>query len=108
MGRRQRPPSNKHGHVAYPIDRLLPGGGGSKPVQSHFGVFGAPPIFRTYFGGDWDVHWGYDLDFDPWPCVFSVQTGSVHFGAPSMGDRPLILGRRNWVRAFRRGRAPQA
>ena len=17
--------------------------------------------------GDWDVHWGYDLDFDPWP-----------------------------------------
>ena len=27
--------------------------------------------FRTYFSGDWDVHWGYDLDFDPWPfgCV---------------------------------------
>ena len=23
--------------------------------------------FRTYFSGDWDVHWGYDLDFDPWP-----------------------------------------
>ena len=21
--------------------------------------------FRTYFSGDWDVHWGYDLDFDP-------------------------------------------
>ena len=17
---------------------------------------------------DWDVHWGYELDFDPWPC----------------------------------------
>ena len=24
--------------------------------------------FRTYFSGDWDVHWGYDLaTFDPWP-----------------------------------------
>ena len=25
--------------------------------------------FRTYFSGDWDVHWGDDLDFDPWPCA---------------------------------------
>ena len=27
--------------------------------------------FRTYFGGwiESDVHWGYDLDFDPWPNV---------------------------------------
>ena len=25
--------------------------------------------FRTYFSGDWDVHWGYGLDFDPWPYV---------------------------------------
>ena len=24
--------------------------------------------FRTYLSGDWDVHWGYDSDFDPWPC----------------------------------------
>ena len=31
----------------------------------HFGV-GAPPILG-YLSGDWDVHWGYDLDFDPWP-----------------------------------------
>ena len=31
----------------------------------HF-VVGAPPIL-VYFSGDWDVHWGYDLDFDPWP-----------------------------------------
>ena len=22
---------------------------------------------RTYSSGDWDVHWGYDLDLDPWP-----------------------------------------
>ena len=30
--------------------------------------------FRTYFlvGIEWDVHWGYDLDFDPWPCVFAL------------------------------------
>ena len=30
-----------------------------------FGL-GAPPI-STFFSGDWDVHWGYDLDFDPHP-----------------------------------------
>ena len=24
-------------------------------------------LSRTYLSGDWDVHWGYDLDFDPWP-----------------------------------------
>ena len=34
----------------------------------HFGV-SAPPIL-VYFSGDWDVHWGYDLDFDPWPNVY--------------------------------------
>ena len=22
---------------------------------------------RTYFSADWDVRWGFDLDFDPWP-----------------------------------------
>ena len=31
----------------------------------HFGV-GPPPIL-VYFSGDWDVHWGYNLDFDPQP-----------------------------------------
>ena len=27
--------------------------------------------FRTYLSGciESDVHWGYDLDFEPWPCV---------------------------------------
>ena len=29
---------------------------------------GAPPIVVDS-SGDWDVHWGYDLDFDPWPWV---------------------------------------
>ena len=27
--------------------------------------------FRTYLSGEWDVHWEYDLDFDPWP--YSVR-----------------------------------
>ena len=31
----------------------------SKPMGSHFG--GAPPHFRTYFRGDWDVYWGCGL-----------------------------------------------
>ena len=26
--------------------------------------------FRTYFSGDWDVHRGYDLDFDSWPYIY--------------------------------------
>ena len=41
-------------------------GCGSKPMGSHFGV-GAPPILVNR--GDWDVHWGYDLHFDPWPYL---------------------------------------
>ena len=31
--------------------------------------------FTTHFSlcsGDWDVHWGYDLAFDPWPCLNDV------------------------------------
>ena len=36
-------------------------------VGSHFGVGEFTIHFRTCFGGGWDVHWGYDLDFDPWP-----------------------------------------
>ena len=38
---------------------------------SHFGI-GAPPIL-VYFGGDWDVHWGYDLGFHPWPYDCHMQ-----------------------------------
>ena len=30
--------------------------------------------FRTYLSGDWDVHWGYDLDFDPWhTCMVAAS-----------------------------------
>ena len=34
----------------------------------HFRV-GEFTHFRTNFSGDWDVHWGYNLGFDPWPCA---------------------------------------
>ena len=40
-----------------------------------FGV-GAPPIL-VYFSGDWDVHQGYDLAFDPWP--YPRASGSLSF-----------------------------
>ena len=33
----------------------------SKPMGSHFGGFRCTTHFRTYFSGDWDVHWGYRL-----------------------------------------------
>ena len=29
--------------------------------------------FRTDFSRDWDAHWGYDLDFDPWPLGLGVR-----------------------------------
>ena len=32
---------------------------------NHFGV-DAPPML-VYFSRGWDVHWRYDLAFDPWP-----------------------------------------
>ena len=35
-------------------------GSGCQNQWCHFGVHPAPPIL-VYFGGDWDVHWGYDL-----------------------------------------------
>ena len=41
----------------------------------HFGVC-APPIL-VFFSGDWDVHWGYDLDFDPWPHCCSSHAVPV-------------------------------
>ena len=49
-------------------------------MGSHCGV-SAPPIL-IYFSGDWDVHWGYDLDFDPWPYI----GGHAHL---VLHDRPI-------------------
>ena len=31
----------------------------------HFGVDALPIL--VHFSGDWDVHRGYDSDFNPWP-----------------------------------------
>ena len=52
------------GHAA--VTTLEISGCGSKPVGSHFGVGEFTTQIRTYFSGDWDVHWGYGI-FDPWP-----------------------------------------
>ena len=41
-------------------------------LGSHFGLGEFTTHFRTYFSGDWDVHWGYDLDFDSWPLAFGL------------------------------------
>ena len=46
-------------------------------LGSHFGWWvNSPPIW-VYFSWDWDVHWGYDLDFDPWPFfrVWAIPVG---------------------------------
>ena len=45
----------------------------------------SPPILRTYFSGDWDVHWGYDLGFDPWPYFCSSPIPIVPF-YPFLGE----------------------
>ena len=33
----------------------------------HVGIGALPNL--VCFSGDWDVHWGYDLGFDPWSYV---------------------------------------
>ena len=38
----------------------------STPMGSHFGVGEFATHVGTYLSGDWDVHWGYDLGFEPW------------------------------------------
>ena len=40
-------------------------GCGSKPTVPFWGRW--TTHLRAHFSGDWDVHWGYDLGFDPWP-----------------------------------------
>ena len=51
------------GHIDQP-----PHGCGSKPNGIPFWGM-CTTHFRIYFSGDWDVRWGYNLDFDPWPHV---------------------------------------
>ena len=67
---------------------VLNGGGGQNrfgipfwlvEFTTHFRAYlsgdcGRCTNFRTYLSGDWDVHWGYDLDFDPWPSSISCDS----------------------------------
>ena len=59
--------------------------------QNRFGIpfWGRCTHFRTYVSGDWDVRWGYDLDFDPWP--FRPWTEKDQVGVSHLGD-PLLSG----------------
>ena len=62
-------------------------GQGSKPMVSHFGVGEFTTHFRTYFSWDWDVHWGYDLDFDPWPCEWWMASTNRWLVSRKSGNR---------------------
>ena len=42
----------------------------------------SPPILEPVLG-DWDVHWGCDLDFEPWPRVLSGFSDRWIFGLPA-------------------------
>ena len=39
---------------------------------------------RLYFSEDWDVHWGYDLGFDPWP--FHTKRPFFHLADPGWSE----------------------
>ena len=91
--------------------------GWSKPMGSHFGVGEFTTHFRTYFSGDWDVHWGYALwthghvcvtgkSSCPWcvvwiggvgkrnPCVLQRANGSPSFTTkPPINPRPPKKGK---------------
>ena len=54
-----------------PSDPLETNGCGLKPMVP---FWGRCSTILVYFSGDWDVHWGYDLEFDPWPNVIFHQT----------------------------------
>ena len=62
-------------------------------TEARFGIpfwVGAPLHFRTYVSGDSDVHWGYDLDFDPWPSWYQISMGlwALRFMPVEMESRP--------------------
>ena len=67
----------------------------------YFGI-GAPPIL-VYFSGDWDVHWGYNLAFDPWPfdCTLVeeafLETYLRPFHCVSTGARQAAAHTGPWV-----------
>ena len=64
-------------------------GCGSKPMVPFRGR--CTIHFMLVVGFDWDVHWGYDLDFDPWPDVLISERIAFQEAAalvPVNGGRP--------------------
>ena len=66
---------------------------------------GATPSL-IYFSGDWDVHWGYDLGFDPRPsCLFFAGEPSVlqdAYRAAGLALRDRLLESLNDTNAYYR------
>ena len=52
-----------------PVDQ----GGKNKPAPSRHGHMDNLPPILVYVSADWGSHWGYDLDFDPWPFSHLVH-----------------------------------
>ena len=63
----------------------------------HFGVGEFTPDFRTYFNGDWDVRWGYDLDFYPWLFSFLGLGGSKGIHAEARRCKVFVSSPRSWT-----------
>ena len=51
----------------------------------------------AYFSGDWDVHWGYDFDFDPWPYPSMRGAFPKAKRIPSRMGQPYGLAIQTWV-----------
>ena len=57
------------------------------------GLVNSPPIFRAYFSGDWDVHWGYGVLTHGRESPFSGFLGNQ--GNQSLNDTDCVsLGER--------------
>ena len=71
-------------------------------MGSHVGVGEFTTHFRTYFSGDWDFHWNYDLDLDPWPYISKARE-FLQRGYQASESAPLVSGRTcaRWTGAHR-------
>ena len=65
----------------------------------HFGVGEFTTHFRTYFSGDWEVHWEVTGLLSPWPCEAQRASysrrlslpgaaGALHRGEPGEARQP--------------------